>query len=267
MASLRFLALFAAVAAVPQLGLATVVWDQGFESDTSGWFDDSNGWTGSATRVASGTGGITSKTGGFHAVFEQNSNGGSLSAPFSRFDGYRTVWPGGFTASIDIYLDTSWAAGAGFDYSVAVNGSDGNHQRDFIFHVTQDTSTGSLLVGGSNNTNFAPREDLETLNNYEVTASGWYTFEHDFRDAGDGTLAVDLNLRDDSGTLLFTETRNDGSDVIATEIGGNRYAWFTTVTVTNGIDLDNHSLSVVPEPFGIGFFGTLFGAAYYARRR
>lgn len=72
------------------------------------------------------------------------------------------------------------AAGEGFDYAVAANGQDGNHLRDFIFHVTQDTSTGNLLVGGSNNTNFAPREDLDTLNHATIDASGWYTFEHKF---------------------------------------------------------------------------------------
>lgn len=37
------------------------------------------------------------------------------------------------------------------------------------------------------------REDLETINHEVITTSGWYTFEHNFRD-DNGVLAVDLNL-------------------------------------------------------------------------
>lgn len=129
----------------------------------------------------------------------------------------------------------------GFDYSVAATGSDNAHQRDYIFHVTKDTSTGDLLVAGSNNTNFAPREDLETLSHYAVTSAGWYTLQHRFYDDG-GALAVDLNLLDSAGTVLFTETRFDPADTIPAEVGGNRYAWFTFDNVPGGIAVDNHQL-------------------------
>lgn len=246
---------------------ATVVFDQGFETDTAGWFDENSGWAGTATRVVSGTGGVTSSSGGFHAVFAQTSTvaAGGISAPFSQFDGYRTVWPGGLVAEVDVFLDTSWGAGEGFDYSVAANGQDNAHQRDFIFHVTKDTSTGSLLVGGSNNTDFDPRENLEANNHVEVTSSGWYTLQHVFRDAGDGSLAVDLNLIDSVGSVLFTETRNSGSDVIATEIGGNRYGWFTNIDIANGIAVDNVSLSAVPEVGAVPFLAV--GLATFIRRR
>ncbi|WP_428387736.1 hypothetical protein [Mucisphaera sp.] len=254
-------------ATVPASALS-LVFDQGFETDTAGFFDENNGWTGNVNRVASGTNGITSADGSFHAIFTQtNTPNIGLSGPFSQFDGYRTVWPGGMLASIDIYLDpATLAAGEGFDYSVAANGSDGSHQRDFIFHVTKDTSTGDLLVGGSNNTNFDPREDLETINNIALGSAGWYTFEHAFYDAGDGSLAVDLNLRNAAGTLLFTETRNSALDVIATEIGGNRYSWFTNIDVAGGIAVDNAQLSVVPTPaaFGAGLIG--MGAVLLRRR-
>ena len=230
---------------------AAQVWFQGFETDASGWFDDDDfADFGNIDQVASGGGtlGLTSATGSGHAEVQQVGPVGDESGPFSRFDGYRDVWPGGMTASIDIYLDKNWAAGEGFDFSVAANGTDNAHQRDFIFHVTQDTSTGDLLVAGSNNTNFDPREDLETLNHYVVPSSGWYTFEHVFYDAGDGSLAVDLNLRNSGGSLLFTETRNTPADTLGIEVGGNRYSWFTNVDIAGGIAVDNHSLDVVPEP-------------------
>jgi hypothetical protein len=152
-----------------------------------------------------------------------------------------------------VYLDPSWAAGQGFDYSVAATGSDGNHQRDYIFHVPNDTSEGKLLVAGSNNTNFAPREDLESISHYEVTAAGWYTLQHVFRDNG-GILEVDLNLLDSGGTVLFTETRSAAVDIIPDEIGGNRYSWFTFINVTDGIAVDDHQL-VVSTVTGKATFG------------
>ena len=217
---------------------ASTVWDQGFETDTAGWDDSSSGWYGTATQVASGTDGITSSDGANHAIFEGDAD----SAPFSRFDGYRSAWPGTWTANVDVYLDTEWNAGTGFDYSVASSRQDGTHLRDFIFHVTKDTSTGHLIVADSNNTNFAPREDLETLNHYEVTTSGWYTLQHVFHDNGSGVLAVDLNLINDAGTTVFTETRSDATDLIDSVVGGNRYSWFTFINVDGGIAVDNHQL-------------------------
>ncbi|QDV46566.1 PEP-CTERM motif protein [Stieleria neptunia] len=241
---------------------AGTIFSQGFETDTNGWFDESSTWTGSLQQVSSGTNGIASSSGSFHATASQTTTPGpGLSGPFSNFadSNSDTAWPGGIRVAVDIYLDTSWAFGEGFDYSTAMSSSSGAHQQDFIFHVTKDTSTGDLLVGGSNNTNFDPREDLETLNHFVVTSSGWYTFEHIFREES-GDLFADLNLLDSSGSLLFTETRT-GGDPIATT-GGARYSWFTNIDINGGIAIDNHVLQHVPEPSSFAIFATgLMGLA------
>ncbi len=242
---------------------AALVWNQGFETDTAGWLDSTSGWHGTAARVATGFNGIASKSGSWHGLFSEDAT----SSPFTRFDGYRDTWTGGFTASIGVYIDPAMALGEGFEYSVAASDINNDHRRDFIFHVTKDTSTGKLLVGGSNNSNFAPREDLETLNNFEITSADWYMLEHDFRDFGDGTLAVDLNLRDAGGTLLFTETRNNATDLLGSVVGGNRYGWFTDISVAGGIAVDDHTLSVVPEPSTIALAGLALGALCFRRRR
>ncbi len=249
-----------------------MVWEQGFETDTAGWFDnDDFADYGDITRVPSGTNGIASATGTHHAVVDQTPAG---AGPFSRFDGYRDAWTGGFTAVIDVFLDVAWAAGSGFDYSVAINGSDNAHVQDFIFHVTKDSSTNRLLVAGSNNTNFAPREDLENVgNNYEVTSTGWYTFEHVFRPAVSGTdIEGDMNLYDSGGSLLFTETRTviqSGTPVEASDVGGNRYGWFTAADVSGGVAIDNHELAVVPEtnPATLGLLGLLLLGGFYGVAR
>lgn len=255
----------ASLCALSGSAFAGDVFNQGFESNTDGWFDSSNGWNGSVTRVSSGTGGITSASGSYHAVFgqEPGDTGG-----FTRFDGYRDSWPGAYQASAAIYLDTNWALGSGFDYSVASSTSSAGHLRDFIFHVTKDTSTGELLVGGSNNTNFNPREDLENLNSVAISTSGWYTFEHSFYEAMDGSLAVALNLYNSSGTLIFTEVRNNGGDLIGSVAGGNRYGWFTNIDIAGGINVDDTQLNVVPlPPAALAGMGLLIGCAGVRRIR
>lgn len=224
---------------------------QGYETDASGW----SAYESTVTQVASGTSGITSAAGSYHGILD-NSTVVNHTGAYTFFDGSRDTWPNGFKASLDIYLDVNWTVGSGFDYSVAAWGSDGNHQRDYIFHVAKDTSTGSLLVGGSNNSNFETRENLETLSNHlAIGSTGWYTFEQDFYDAG-GFLAVDLNLYSSGGTLLFTETRSNTGDTIPGEIGGNGYGWFTFSDI-DGLAIDNTSLTVgtqnpIPEPGTVG---------------
>jgi len=238
---------------------ADVMYSQGFETDTSGW--SSGGDYGNVERVASGTNGVDAFEGDWYGVLTQSESG-----PYTFFDGAQDMFTP-WSAQTAIYLDTSWALGEGFDYSVASNGSDGNHQRDFIFHVTQDTSTGDLMVGGSNNTNFEPREDLENLNSIVVENSGWYVFEHVFRNDG-GTLAVDLNLWDALGNLLFTETRNNAADTIPGEVGGNSYGWFTNIDIAGGINIDSTMLSrEVTEPSTLAIFAlSLLGAARLRRK-
>ncbi|TVQ59860.1 MAG: hypothetical protein EA379_09640 [Phycisphaerales bacterium] len=247
---------------------SNVVWHQSFETDTAGWFDSSNGWAGSVTRVASGHNGVTSSSGDYHAVVVQGPHPSASidTGGFSQFDGYRSVWPaGGFRAAIDVYLDMSMSIGEGFDYSVAANRQTGAHLRDFIFHVARDAD--GIVVGGSNNSNFTT-QNRKAENHHLVTTSGWFTLEHVFRDFGDGSLAVDLNLLDSGGDVLFTETRHTADDLIATIVGGNRYSWFTHVSVDGGIAVDSHMLSIIPlpTPIGLGAVG-LMGVFAVRRRR
>lgn len=207
------------------------VWFQGFETDIVDW--------GTPTRVASGTGGVASASGGFHA--QMNSGG------FSRFGGYSDVWPGAWIAEIDVYLDPNWAIGTGFDFSVAATGSDNLHQRDFIFHVGR-VDDGHLLVNADNNYHGggAPNQFvLKSGTPYTVTLAGWYTFQHIFYEEG-GVLAVDLSLIDAQGNVVFTITRSNASDTIGPtgEVGGNRYAWFVFSNVPE-LSADNHRRGIV----------------------
>ncbi|MCA1605212.1 MAG: hypothetical protein LC775_07020, partial [Acidobacteria bacterium] len=73
--------------------LALAAFFQGFEADTAGWVD--------AMRVPTGTDGVPSKIGAYHAE-DLNGNAYTFWGGESR-----TFPPGGYTTSIDIYLDIS----------------------------------------------------------------------------------------------------------------------------------------------------------------
>jgi hypothetical protein len=211
-------------------GLVYAAYFQSFETDT---FD----WTG-ATRVPTGTHGVPSKLGVFHA---EDLDGNALT--FTRWGGYsKTFPPGGYTTTIDIYLDISppymdgslgYPNDTRFDWSSAVNNPNCAHQRDFVFNAgfyTDIDSTGAgprFVISASNNAgrgNAFPKNPGRMP--YTVNVEGWYTFEHRFRDNGFGILAVDLTLKNAAGVPLMMWTLSDPSDVIGSTVGGNRYGWF-----------------------------------------
>ncbi|MFN0264741.1 beta strand repeat-containing protein [Tepidamorphus sp. 3E244] len=210
-----------------------------FEGSTTGFNDYLNG---TVSVVNSGDNGVPSASGSSHGLITDSDGGASV---FSRFDGYRNDLSGGVVTSVDIYLDTNWAAGEGFELSVAANGSDGAHQRDFVFHVTKDSSTGELLVGGDNNAGNAPSELIENGNHAEIGSSGWYTFEHKFYENALGDLEVAMNVYDAAGNWVFSEVRTSTADEVGTEAGGNRYMWFTAMDVTGGLNIDNVTLQTI----------------------
>lgn len=207
----------------------------GFEN--LNWSNSSLGWTNFNSVIR----GVENPLDVTNRIGDINTIGDSQTGVFSRLGGYSNTFGNGFRTKVDVYINLADPAVTantyGFDVSTAANGQDGNHQRDFVFHAASNAS-GNVLIGGSNNSNFAKRNDLASGNHYEITSSGWYTFEWMFQDKGDGTLEVDLNLKDDTGSTLFTETRNNPADVVATEVGGNRYMWFTFIA-TNSLMIDN----------------------------
>ena len=63
---------------------------------------------------------------------------------------------------------------------------------------------------------------------FSVGTSGWYRFHHRFFDNA-GLLAVEMSVDDPGGTEIFSAIRSGAvTDVIATVVGGNRYAWFSS---------------------------------------
>ena len=245
-----------ALVLAPTFAHAAVLYSNGFESDTNGWE--------SPTRVPSGTGGITSQSGSFHATTQPDQDG---FGDFTRWGGYNYGAGGGvptafkeYWTTIGIYLDVGggWANNTRFDFTSAINNSLGNHNRDFIFnggfYNDNDGSPGSgtnrFIFTASNNSQpgsaFAKNPGR---NPFAISTTGWYTFEHHFYDNG-GVLAVDLTIYDSSNMAIMIWTLSDPTDLIS-GIGGNRYGWFD-YTEFSSLAFDNTQLRVadvaVPEP-------------------
>jgi hypothetical protein len=208
---------------------------QSFEIDTAGWFG--------ATRVASGTHATPSKTGAFHA---EDIPGGA----FTRWGGYsQTFPPGGYTTTVDIYLDIAppysrsmpmapYSNDTRFDWTSAVSTPACGHRRDFVFNAgfyTDADTTGvgpRFVISASNNagrgSSFPKNPGRDP---FTITVEGWYSFEHRFYavpSAPGGVLRVDLTIKNAAGVPLHTWTLSDPSDVIGSTVGGNRYGWFAT---------------------------------------
>ncbi|MGN6134192.1 MAG: hypothetical protein ACTHOU_06795 [Aureliella sp.] len=210
----------------------------GFEVDTYDWTD--------AVRVPSGTGGVISADGAWHAT------GATGDTPFTKWGGYSSVFPaGGYTTSIDIYLDVNagLANDTRFDFSSAINTPAGNHRRDFVFNAgfydgNDSTGPGAnskrFVVSASNS---AGRENSYPKNPgrdpIAIDESGWYTFEHAFSQDVDGVLVVDLSITAANGDLVGSWTLSDASDVIGVTVGGNRYGWFASNELGSKLAFDN----------------------------
>lgn len=207
---------------------ASAVFFQSFETDTTGWSG--------ATRVMTGTHGVPSKIGAFHA---EDLNGNANTYTFWG-GASQTFPPGGYTTSIDIYLDisapymngTGYANDTRFDWSSAIGTPQCGHRRDFVFNAgfytdTDATGTGPrFVISASNN---AGRGSSFPKNPGRmpctITVEGWYTFEHRFRDNGFGVLAVDMTIRNAAGVPVCMWTLSDPSDIIGDTVGGNQYGW------------------------------------------
>ncbi len=254
-------------------GMAAADWFQGFETDIAGW--DEFGGQYDAIRVASGTNGVTSHTGSYHALAAQadlDVDGGSA---FTRFGGATAVFPtGGFYTEVYVYFDLASGSpnDTRFDWSTAAANTAGLHRRDFVFNggYYDDTdATGSgprIVMSASNN---AGRGSSYPKNPgrdpYALTSSGWYRFRHTFYDSGAGVLAVDLTVADTGGSTLHSWTLSDPSDIIGTTVGGWRYGWFAASEFEALAFDDSREVNAVPEPASLAALG--LGAVALLKRR
>ena len=255
------------------------LYSNGFETDVAGWL--------SPTRVPSGTGGITSSSGSFHATTSAGAG------DFTRWGGYNfgagdavsTSFQEYWT-SVDIYLNVGggWANNTRFDFTSAINNSGGTHLSDFIFNAgfynDTDGSPGSgtsrFVISASNNSQpgsaFAKNPARDPI---AIGTTGWYTFEHHFYDNG-GFLAVDMSIFDSANALVHTWSSTispftPGAGQPIAGVGGNRYGWFD-LSEFSTLAFDNAELrivdQVVPEPMSVAVWSlfAMIGIAFGLRK-
>lgn len=245
-----------AVALVASLALPswaaadTIIFSNGFETDAAGW--NVFGGTFDATRVASGTNGITSASGAFHAESSASGSAGNWggynfgagSVPTS----FQEYW-----TSLDIFLDVDggWANDTRFDWDSSISDSGGSFLRDFIFNggfyndaTGPGAGTDRFVISASNNSSpgsaYPKNPGRDPI---AIDTSGWYTFEHHFYDNA-GALAVDLSIFDSGNALVHSWTL--GGDPIA-GVGGNQYGWFSDQDF-NPLAFDNSELRTAAVP-------------------
>jgi hypothetical protein len=243
----------------------------GFESNTSNWFDTSNGGNGSITRQQSGYTNagqyadlVSSASGAWHARLSGDPcvvPASTCYGPFTRWGGYNQTFPiGGYRTQVDVYLDVGWAAthpDARFDFSSAINMSDGTFLRDFVFNAgtnrTSDTANGfspGFFINASTNAtrsgafpenpcpnpgpSSTPPNPCRTP--VHITTSGWYTFRHTFEDDG-GFLAVNFAIFPLGNSTSVASWTIHSGDAMST-VGGNRYGWFVNEEIPD-LAIDN----------------------------
>jgi PEP-CTERM motif len=252
-----------AVAGSPQ-AFATTLYSQGFEADTAGW-------PSSPTRVSSGTNGITSASGSWHA--EAGTN-------YTNWGGYDSTtggFPGAFepyTTSLDIYLDVNagFANDTRFDFVSAINKPDGTHLRDFAFNggfYNSSDATGPgagtnrfVIATGNNSTRSGAYPKDPGHDPIAISTSGWYTFQEDFFDNA-GALGVTMNILDSGGGFVYSWLL--GGDPIS-GVGGNRYGWFPQNEFPF-LAIDNASLTTTPLPATLPMFASGLGVLGLLRWR
>jgi hypothetical protein len=248
------------------------LYSTGFETDISDW--NAFGSPFNATRVPSGTNGITSASGSFHA---ESSASGSASRWGGYNDGAGNAVPTAFqeyVTSVDIFLNVAggFANNTRFDFDSAINNSSGSFLRDFIFNAgfynDTDGSPGSgtdrfVFSASTSNQPVATFAKNPANSPIAIGTTGWYTFEHRFYD-NDGFLSVDMSIYDQSAVLVNDWTLNT-TDLIAS-VGGNRYGWFN-YNELSVLAFDNASLTVVPEPTSALLLLLGSGAMLLLRRR
>jgi hypothetical protein len=267
MKSLAASAVLMLILAIPATN-ARADFSQDFEVDTSGWFTIG---TNTVNQVPDGyvspvpyASGIPSASGTHHArlrrgACEVESSGGGDSVlcrgPFTRWGGNNSVWMGGYTTQVDVYLDVAYAIanpdsfagnigcltanssdttckGTRFDFSSAINDSSGNFLQDYAFIVgtggpavaTPCTAGGFVVAASTNTSRSGTNPYLPGNDPFCVAESGWYTFKHTFMDVG-GVLEVRMEIFPlGSGTPLHDWTIRPGHAIA--DVGCNRYGFF-----------------------------------------
>jgi hypothetical protein len=236
-------------------GIEQETFFNGFENNTDGWFE----WGGSITRVASGTNGITSASGSWHAeVVVGPTNGDGV---FTRFGGYSSTFPaGGFSQLVDVFIDpTMGNIGEGWALDNALNGNDGSwEEAGGVGAIKANDGKWWIAADGDGGGYPGPIGGGVGLG---IDTADWYTIESQWIENFDDPTMIDRNtfVYDGVGNLLYSHYNL--KQVALADAGGNRYGWFLDSNgpdwppIQFGLPIDNSALLQFVSPTGRANFG------------
>jgi hypothetical protein len=163
----------------------------------------------------------------------------------------------GYVTQLSVYLDAGFAAihhDYRFDLESAINDTSGNYLQGFDFNAgttLEGAPTPGLVIGASTNAdrsstfpeNLCPSPSSPPNScrvPVTITASGWYSFRHTFRDVG-GALTVRLQILDTGGTTVPGADWTITSQNPASSVGGPTLLWFPNQEI-NDLAIDNTRL-------------------------
>ena len=249
----KLIAICTAILVTVNIVHASNLYDQGFETDTTGVSE----FGGTVTRVTSGTGGVTSSSGGHHAVLNIIVDDGAYTfgnPPANPSHGDQFYFAPGFgtvTQSIDIYIDPAMGAvGDYWDMEVTLEDDEGNGGYGEFNFQGQKTSEG-YFIG-----RHTPA--------YEVTAAGWYTFATMWTEGA--TELLDSHTITGPGGFYADLGDMAGAQPALNPNGATAgYMWiFGRESSSLSLAIDN--ISYTPEPATMSLLA-LGGLALLKRRR
>jgi hypothetical protein len=131
--------------------------------------------------------------------------------PYGNFDKGVAITGNGAATSLDIYLDTNFAAASEstmkdyrFDWDSDLLDNQGKFLQDYVFNVAvgdghdscAPASGGYFVIEASTNSQRAGANahDPNNMPQACITQSGWYTFTHTFTKDQNGNLEVDMTI-------------------------------------------------------------------------
>lgn len=258
---------------------------EGFENQEHSWNDyDSEG-----ERVLTGTGGIVSSGGSYHLqITDPTDPEASRTGAYSWLGGKSAMWGGGWSSSIDIYInlaDSTITSGTyGFHLSQSICDTTGSpYLQDNIWHVGAiDDGNGGYEIGVNTGHNTDTTPNYRVLNpaNYHneshgtFTQSGWYTFETAFGPSTSiqhpDNVDVMWTVYDADDNVVWSASETT-EDYLESQAGGDGYLWFITIAADE-LNIDNVEVSgAAPIPLPPSVAMLLLGLAgvggYRLRRK
>lgn len=241
--------------------------NQGFENDTSGWYDQTQpgplGWCGNVDRVGpDDASAIPPSAGRAYATASfglcngfWTASGVPFSAPYGpgpELSGVFKPWPtSGFVTDLDVYLDPAWSGN--YFGNFQFTGTPANVIVQYAATIFEaDYMPGDIHTGPHY---FVDVEAVQgqsalTVAGHTVTEAGWYTFRFQYGDNA-GNVQVNFQLIGGSGetlgqidnispTNLLGPFRTPFTDPITTAGYSTGWVWFFDIAYGLALPIDQH---------------------------